>query len=804
MPLPSRLYSGVRVTNSPCYPNVRRLDGAIIPMVNRMMRNGIAVDVPYLHDFSAKLERLKQEEYSNIQYHIPSEALYAFVAATTREESNEASDAELTADLFAAAESINLNSPDQLAELLYTHMGLGSGVQIKKTKGGQRLSTGKKQLEAIKAEHPIIASILRYREYAKLKNTYADALPKLARWCPRTQTWRIHTQFVTTRTETGRLASRAPNLMNIPQRTDLGAELRAAFIASPGCVLLSRDYSQIELRILAHEANVPEMLAIFAEDGDIHDATTRSMYGLSLSQWDAMEKPLRKKMRTPVKNLQFGICVAAGTPVLTEKRGLVSIEKIHLCDRIWDGVEFVSHDGLLAKGRKKVITYDGLTATPDHKVWLRDGSTCTLQKAATGGQRLAVTEIEGNPIRFVKDHVRDIPAPLRRCESSAALLSYGNRQLCRLWEGAGHSSGQHTTRSYNQLHVREEVYRPTGVYPRRALHRDGATLQQSERRRISQVRRTWNQVPVSVSERVYRLCLSEFTSRDVQTNGYRSGEQQWELRTREYSPDKQSPEYAQHSTQSLDRLQREEDSMQRFVPSSAARLSKFQSSREDCHSTGQPEFHLGQHSEPQVPWALQVEVEVYDILNAGPRRRFTAGGKLVSNCYGLSDMGLQQGLMINDPPILWDKEKCQAFIDQWYGLYPGVQKYMQDIYMNARRYGMVWDLFGRTRLIPGIRSIHTWIQSAALREAGNMPIQSGAQGVLKLAMAEIEADTGPVFRDNGIHVEPLLQVHDELIWDVDENYADGVSEYFGSVMENVVQLKCPLRSSAETGIRWEK
>ncbi len=88
--------------------------------------------------------------------------------------------------------------------------------------------------------------------------------------------------------------------MNIPQRTSLGAELRAGFIASPGCVLLSRDYSQIELRILAHEANVREMLDIFAADGDIHDATTRAMYNITMVQWEALDPKERKKMRTPV------------------------------------------------------------------------------------------------------------------------------------------------------------------------------------------------------------------------------------------------------------------------------------------------------------------------------------------------------------------------------------------------------------------------------------------------------------------------------------------------------------------------
>lgn len=171
--------------------------------------------------------------------------------------------------------------------------------------------------------------------------------------------------------------------------------------------------------------------------------------------------------------------------------------------------------------------------------------------------------------------------------------------------------------------------------------------------------------------------------------------------------------------------------------------------------------------------------------------------------YGLTGLGLQQQLA-SQSGIYWSEQEADDFIDLWFSLYPGVRDYMMRIYQMARRYGLVWDAVGRIRLVPGVRSVHSYVQSAALRESGNMPVQSFAAAILKIAMARCEDETGPVFRDAGIYVEPLLQIHDEILFEVDEDYVECVAEYMGHIMDSAVQLKVPLKSEAGWGKRWEK
>ncbi|MDL2205765.1 DNA polymerase I [Eubacteriales bacterium OttesenSCG-928-N13] len=203
----------------------------------------------------------------------------------------EARIAQLTESIYQhAGRQININSPKQLGELLYDQMGLQGG---KKTKTGY--STNADALEQIADQHPIIPEILEYRKYAKLKSTYIDALIRL-----RAQDGRIHTSFDQTATATGRISSLEPNLQNIPVRTELGREIRGAFIAREGHILVDADYSQIELRVLAHMSGDPVMTEAFLLGQDIHQRTAAEVYGVPLDQ-------VTKQMRSNAKAVNFGI-----------------------------------------------------------------------------------------------------------------------------------------------------------------------------------------------------------------------------------------------------------------------------------------------------------------------------------------------------------------------------------------------------------------------------------------------------------------------------------------------------------------
>ncbi|KAA0893436.1 DNA polymerase I [Oryzomonas rubra] len=217
--------------------------------------------------------------------------------------------AELEGQIFAIAGApFNLNSPKQLGEVLFERMGLKTG---KKTKGKTGWSTDNEVLSALAEEHEVARLIVDYRGLTKLKSTYSDALERLV--CPRTG--RVHTSYNQTVTATGRLSSSDPNLQNIPVRTDEGRRIRHAFIAPPGHVILSADYSQIELRVLAHLSGDPVFCHAFAHDEDIHTRTAAEVFGL-------FPEMVTSEMRRQAKTINFGIIYGQGAFSLAKQLGI--------------------------------------------------------------------------------------------------------------------------------------------------------------------------------------------------------------------------------------------------------------------------------------------------------------------------------------------------------------------------------------------------------------------------------------------------------------------------------------------------
>ncbi len=183
-----------------------------------------------------------------------------------------------------AGEQFNVNSTPQLRRILFEKLGL---TPVKKTKTGP--STDADSLQKLAEEHPIVEALLRYREVEKLRNTYADALPPLVH-----ADGRIHATFNQLATTTGRISSEAPNLQNVPVRTSAGRELRKAFIADEGCGLLTADYSQIELRVLAHLAQDPGLIEAFERGADVHTTTAAAVFHVDERQVDEFQRRFAK------------------------------------------------------------------------------------------------------------------------------------------------------------------------------------------------------------------------------------------------------------------------------------------------------------------------------------------------------------------------------------------------------------------------------------------------------------------------------------------------------------------------------
>ena len=411
--------------------DVFNTDVATIPIISDMMTTGMLVDKPQLAEFSAELGK----EMTRLQGEISSHIHGAY---------------------------INPDSPKQVSELLFGTLKLRPG---KKTKGGAYYSTDDEIIGGLKGAHPVVAPILKYREYSKVKGTYTDPLQLQA-----DKNSRVHTTLRNTRTATGRLSSADPNQQNVPVRTELGRRVRKAFLASPGCVLLSQDYSQIEMRVEAHVSQDREMIGVFLRDEDIHTFTAARMFGIRA------EDVLEKEHRYPAKRVGFGVL-----------------------------------------------------------------------------------------------------------------------------------------------------------------------------------------------------------------------------------------------------------------------------------------FHIGVEH-------LLALLEEY-------------------GCEG------------------WDAQSVQRLIDEWFLLYSGVAAHLQGVYREARRYGHVRDLFGRMRLVPEVKSAHQRIIQAGERQAGNMPAQGGAQGIIKKAMAALI----PLYRQlqaEGEVCSPLIQIHDDLIFEVGKDVLPLVAPLFASVMESAVRLRVPTKVETKVGLNW--
>jgi DNA polymerase-1 len=233
----------------------------LVPVLVTMQRHGIKLDQGALHEMSRDLNRqmgqVEQELYQTIGH------------------------------------TVNINSPQQLSDVLFKELGLPHS---KRTRTGY--STDANSLEQLKGLHPVVDKILDYRQMAKLKSTYVDALPEMVN--PRTG--RIHTSYNQTGSATGRVSSSEPNLQNIPVRTELGRQVRKAFIAegAPQWLLFSADYSQIELRVLAHLSQDPGLLEAFRRGEDIHSSTASLMFDVPINQ-------VNGDMRRIAKVLNFGV-----------------------------------------------------------------------------------------------------------------------------------------------------------------------------------------------------------------------------------------------------------------------------------------------------------------------------------------------------------------------------------------------------------------------------------------------------------------------------------------------------------------
>jgi DNA polymerase-1 len=337
----------------------RNIEHPLVPVLARMEQTGVRIDLDYLHgmarDLDERVARLEEECYE------------------------------------LAGQKLNLGSPPQLRELLYDRLGLKT---TRRTKTGK--STDARALQQLTDQHPFVPKLLEYRELAKLKNTYVDALPPLVD----SRDGRVHTTYDQTATTTGRLSSTNPNLQNIPVRTDLGRTIRRAFVPEAGMLLMSVDYSQIELRVMAHLSADPILLEVFRKGEDVHAATAARVFGLDPSQ-------LQTRHRTVAKMVNYGLSYGMGASGLAERLNVPTAEARTIMDAYFDqfgGVkdfldDIVRHahaDGFTTTmfGRRRYLPELGSGNPRVRAIGERQALNAPIQGSAADIMKLAMIEVD--------------------------------------------------------------------------------------------------------------------------------------------------------------------------------------------------------------------------------------------------------------------------------------------------------------------------------------------------------------------------------------------------------------------------
>jgi DNA polymerase-1 len=359
---------------------LNQVDMPLVPVLLDMELAGVKIDAAFLGEMSKRFEvRLKEIE----------KEVYRLVGF-----------------------EFNLNSPAQLGDALFGKLGL-------KAPGERKTSTGKVSvaadvLESMQGMHPVIDLILEQRQLSKIKGTYLDALPKLVN----PKTGRVHTSFNQTGAVSGRIASQDPNLQNIPIRTELGREVRRAFIVEKGNVMIAADYSQVELRIAAHIANDPGLRAAFTAGQDIHRATAAKVLNVPLNQ-------VTSDQRSFAKRVNFGLLYGMGTQSLAQQAGISMKEAQKFVDAYFAGFphikKYIDETKKRAKTEGYVETLLGRRRYfPILQTQTRDARTNIMQRAA---EREAINHpIQGTAADIIKLAMINIHAELIKRQLKARLI----------------------------------------------------------------------------------------------------------------------------------------------------------------------------------------------------------------------------------------------------------------------------------------------------------------------------------------------------------------------------------------------
>lgn len=520
-----------------------------------------------------------------------------------------------------------------------------------------------------KTGDPVYRQTLDYRGLLKIDSTYVNPfMEKLA------EDGAVHTTF-TCNPATGQLSTKSPSVQQFPIRKEIADSFRRCISARPGHVMLRYDYKSFHARTLGFEAQDQMYMKLAAMD--IHSFVAAHMKKLpdadslySMPDGDLIARLNEIKKLYPEDRSRAKTCIAEGELVLTDK-GLVPIENITLAHRVWDGVEWVQHDGVIFQGVKEVITYDGLTATPDHKVCTKDGLQVSFGQAASSLVRLETTGSGGQRIRTGHNHFRKGEANQRLSTSLLSMSDVWPQEVDQHGESVGGSDW-----GLPELWSDEVSRHRDFVSVGQKVRCNPESLHKVFQSSLDGLRRQRHQMPVRVESSVRVLGEREFASPNLSGGGDRPQGQQWPLQTGESETSdsqgaiekqtKYSDDFVSGSTEPSSGLAHP---LHSILDASARqertdRRTDNRIGEDGCSPRGEEQRHHPSQTRT---------VRVYDIVNAGPRHRFTVSGKLVFNCILGIGFGLGYRKLFNQNREYFEGEKDAKYVlDLIQALFPKV------------------------------------------------------------------------------------------------------------------------------------
>lgn len=754
-----------------------------MPMLRRMMRTGIAINLPKLKGLSTQMGERMRELEVEVRKHVPQDKWNEFVGKDA--------DADEQPGLIVEEKQrelpqINVNSAEQMAWFLFDVLGLGAGRNLKRTADGHRISTGKKQLELLKEEHGVIQLLLEYRENHKLKTTYADALPKKARLHPKGKCpicsslgdpvhhleshHRIHTTFTSTRTETGRYACVSGDTVLDTSR----GSFRIDEYEPTGYDTITTHKGRQRRIVRKFLKGIDEMYRVCLTSGASVTCTMDHKFWTP-SGW----LPLRQ---LAVKSEVFGVHL----PERYSERGTSEADR----GELHSGSDKANCDGDREAVQNYLLNSASHLENRDTARPLQNGKDSPVLAQPNGSSQSNVRQDRGATSQL--DWVSGRPERLSHYSSGRRALLCTSGCVCECFGDSSERPSIKLGDSSHRREPKEQSHRQSG-----STYSTGAQTTSPQAFQITAITpmgpmAVWD-IEVEEDHSYLSQGIFHHNSKSPNLQNIPARSELGELIRSSFIA---SPGYklvsADHSQIELrtlahcagDRLMRkifrEGGDIHDLTTAGIFKLAKVDKKAKTVTAAD----------------GTSIDWHHYSARMRAPMKAVNFGV-----VYGLTPIGLQAQLALSG--IYLSEDECAQLIAQWFGFYTSVLPYMNEQHYRAKHYGLVWDMWGRVRYTPGVYSVHPKSVAEALREAGNQPIQAGATGMMKLGMWDMWCRDLEAFRGE-IEVNPLLTVHDELIEEAPEHFADDLLALNVQLMCDVAELAVPIGAAGSAGYCWEK